>query len=93
MPTAKKKKTPLVKSTSKLKFETSFCYLREIKNCVEMYKDGLQKELDVIEKHLPESESYYTMSSRLADASAVYKELEDFLFPYDMEYIKRLADD
>lgn len=74
--------TPKVDSFTRLNYETTLCYFREIKNNLELAVDTLEKEVKVLQEVLPDSESYWTMSSRLADAKSVYNDLDEFLLPY-----------
>lgn len=59
--------------TERFSFETSHGYWVEIANNLESWADQLKKELDIVEKHLPDSHTYWTISSNLADATSVAK--------------------
>lgn len=65
--------------SERFSFETTHTFWIEIANNLESWADQLKKELDVVEKHLPDSHTYWTISSNLADATSAAKQVREFV--------------
>ena len=68
-----------------LEFTTSYSYWREINANLLSYVDILEKEVKKLSEVLPDSESYWTMNSKLDDAKSVAKAVDEGMYPHIVE--------
>lgn len=67
-----------IEATRQISFTTSKSYWDVIVSSLEARKEALQKEVDQIQKVLPDSESYWTMDSMLYDVTTVTNKVKEF---------------
>lgn len=68
-----------ISPSERFSLETSYSYWTCIRQRLEASVDTLQKEVDMIDKFLPNSESYWTMNSMLDDAKTVTRLVSNFV--------------
>jgi len=86
---SKESKSVLIPST-RLSFETSYSYWLEIRKNLEFAQDVIEKEVKRLAELMPDSESYWTMNSRLDDAKSIVKEVGEFLEPHLTQDLDRV---